>query len=108
MARLDGKVALVTGAASGIGAACAERFAAEGAKVVGLDLHEGPDVRVADVTDESAVAAVVDAAVAEHGRLDVVVNAAGVVGGGPVHLMEANEFDRVIRVNLTGTFIVCK
>ncbi len=108
MARLDGKVALVTGAASGIGAACTERFAAEGAKVVGLDLHEGPDVRVADVTDESAVAAVVDAAVAEHGRLDVVVNAAGVVGGGPVHLMEANEFDRVIRVNLTGTFIVCK
>lgn len=108
MARLDGKVALVTGAASGIGAACAERFVAEGAKVVGLDLAAGPDVRVADVTDETAVADAVSATVREHGRLDVVLNAAGVAGGGPVHLLEAAEFDRVIRVNLTGTFLVCK
>jgi len=108
MARLDGKVALVTGAASGIGAACAARFVAEGAKVVGLDLHEGPDVRVADVTDEAAVAQVVDATVRDHRRLDVVVNAAGIVGGGPAHMLEVDEFNRVIRVNLTGTFIVCK
>ena len=108
MARLDGKVALVTGAASGIGAACAERFAAEGAKVVGLDLHEAPEVRVADVTDEAAVADMVGATVAEHGRLDVVVNAAGVAGGGLAHMLDVEEFERVLRVNLTGTFIVCK
>jgi NAD(P)-dependent dehydrogenase (short-subunit alcohol dehydrogenase family) len=105
---LDGKVALVTGAASGIGAACAERFAKEGALVVGIDLHGGPDVRAADVTDEAAIASVVAETVREHGHLDVVLNAAGVAGGGPVHLLDAAEFDRVIRVNLTGTFLVCK
>jgi NAD(P)-dependent dehydrogenase (short-subunit alcohol dehydrogenase family) len=108
--RLDDKVALVTGAASGIGLACARRFADEGAKVVGIDLHPGPDggVRVADVTDESAVADTVEAVARDHGRIDVVVNAAGVAGGGPIHLLDAAEWDRVIRVNLTGTFLVCK
>lgn len=110
MSRLDGKVAVVTGAASGLGEACAERFAAEGAAVVGLDLHAGPDggVRVTDVTDEAAVAAAVKGVVEEHGRVDVVLNAAGVAGGGPTHLLDAAEWDRVIRVNLTGTFLVCK
>ena len=108
MGRLDGKVALVTGAASGIGAACADRFTKEGAAVVGLDLNEAPEVRVADVTDEAAVAEVVRAALDEHGRLDIVVNAAGVVGGGPAHMLDVDEFERVIKVNLTGTFLVCK
>jgi NAD(P)-dependent dehydrogenase (short-subunit alcohol dehydrogenase family) len=108
--RLDGKVALVTGAASGIGLACARRFGDEGAKVVGVDLQPGPegDVRVADVADESSIAGAVDAIVHDHGRLDVVLNAAGVAGGGPIHLLDAAEWDRVIRVNLTGTFLVCK
>jgi NAD(P)-dependent dehydrogenase (short-subunit alcohol dehydrogenase family) len=108
MARLDGKVALVTGAASGLGAACAERFAAEGAQVVRLDLQHGARIHAADVTDEAAVATAVSATVREHGRLDAVVNAAGVAGGGPVHLLDAAEWDRVLRVNLTGTFLVCK
>jgi NAD(P)-dependent dehydrogenase (short-subunit alcohol dehydrogenase family) len=108
--RLDGKVALVTGAASGIGLACARRFADEGAKVAGIDLHAGPDgdVRVADVADEAAVTVTVDAVVRDHGRIDVVLNAAGVAGGGPIHLLDAAEWERVIRVNLTGTFLVCK
>jgi NAD(P)-dependent dehydrogenase (short-subunit alcohol dehydrogenase family) len=108
--RLDGKVALVTGAASGIGLACARRFGDEGAKVVGVDLQPGPDgdVRLADVADESSIREAVDAVVRDHGRLDVVLNAAGVAGGGPIHLLDASEWQRVIRVNLTGTFLVCK
>ncbi len=110
MGRLDGKVALVTGAASGIGLACARRFGDEGAKVVGVDLQPGPDgdVRIADVSDESSIADAVAGVVRDHGRLDIVLNAAGVAGGGPIHLLEATEWERVVRVNLTGTFLVCK
>ncbi|MEZ5239197.1 MAG: SDR family NAD(P)-dependent oxidoreductase [Microthrixaceae bacterium] len=51
---------------------------------------------------------VLDSIVGEHGRIDVVVNAAGVAGGGPVHLVESEEWDRVVDVNLKGTFSVCK
>ncbi|HEY3096266.1 MAG TPA: SDR family NAD(P)-dependent oxidoreductase [Acidimicrobiia bacterium] len=110
MGRLDDRVALVTGAASGIGLACARRFADDGAKVVGVDLQPGPDgdVRIADVTDEAAISSAIDASVNDHGRLDVVLNAAGVAGGGPIHLLDTAEWERVIRVNLTGTFLVCK
>ncbi|MDQ6854191.1 MAG: SDR family oxidoreductase [Actinomycetota bacterium] len=110
MGRLDDRVALVTGAASGIGLACARRFADEGAKVVGVDLQPGPDGdrRVVDVTDEAAISSAVDGIVGDHGRIDVVLNAAGVAGGGPIHLLDATEWERVIRVNLTGTFLVCK
>jgi NAD(P)-dependent dehydrogenase (short-subunit alcohol dehydrogenase family) len=108
--RLDDKVALVTGAASGIGLACARRFADEGAKVAGVDLEAGPDgdVRIADVADESSIRDAIDGIVRDHGRLDVVLNAAGVAGGGPIHLLEQAEWERVVRVNLTGTFLVCK
>src|SRR3954452_8269890 len=106
MGRMDGKIAVVTGAASGIGAATAQRFAAEGATVVGWDL-DGADVAL-DVRDEGAVVAATTAVVAGHGRLDAVVHAAGVAGGGPVHLVPAEEWDRVVDINLKGTFLVGK
>jgi NAD(P)-dependent dehydrogenase (short-subunit alcohol dehydrogenase family) len=105
--RLEGTVALVTGAASGIGEACVHRFRDEGAIVASLDVQGAVDHRV-DVTDESAVAATIADIVAAHGRLDSVVNAAGVAGGGPVHLLDAAEWHRVIGINLTGTFLVAK
>jgi NAD(P)-dependent dehydrogenase (short-subunit alcohol dehydrogenase family) len=104
--RLLGKVALITGAASGLGAACSDRFQAEGASVVGLDL-DGADV-TGDVRDEAQVAAAIGEVVNRYGQLDIVVNAAGVAGGGPVHLLGADEWDRVVDVNLKGTFLVCK
>jgi len=119
MGRFDGKVVVVTGAASGIGRATAAGLLAEGSIVVGIDLEgpgpapaPGPGGRwvpvVADVTDETAVRAAVDLADAQDGRLWGVVTAAGVAGGGPVHWVEAAEWARVIGVNLTGTFLVCK
>jgi len=113
VSRLPGRVALVTGAASGIGWACAERFAAEGAVVVGCDLAakappSAASSHAVDVCDEAAVAQLVAAIAKAHGRLDAVVNAAGVAGGGPVHLLEAAAWDRVLAVNLKGTFLVCK
>jgi NAD(P)-dependent dehydrogenase (short-subunit alcohol dehydrogenase family) len=108
VARLEGKIALVTGAASGIGLACAERFARDGAKVVGADIQPAPGVRKLDVRDEAAIAALVSDIVRDTGRIDVVVNAAGVAGGGPVHLLDSAAWDRVLDVNLKGTFLVCK
>jgi NAD(P)-dependent dehydrogenase (short-subunit alcohol dehydrogenase family) len=105
---LTGKVVLVTGAASGIGRATLERVDKDGGVAVGADLVAADDVRAVDVRDEAAVRALVDGIVDEHGRIDGVVNAAGVAGGGPVHLVDVDEWNRVIAVNLTGTFFVCK
>jgi NAD(P)-dependent dehydrogenase (short-subunit alcohol dehydrogenase family) len=104
MGRLDGKVAVVTGGASGIGAATRKRFTDEGATVVAMDLTPGDGIVELDVRDEAAVNAAVNAAHAEHGRIDALVNAAGVAGGGPVHMMESDEWDRVVDINLKGTF----
>ncbi len=120
MSRLQGKVVLVTGAASGIGEACVGRFLAEGATVVGCDLAvPTTDLAVTegiepaafvqlDVRDETAIAEMIGAIIAEYGRLDGVINSAGTAGGGPVHLVDATEWDRVIGINLTGTYLVCK
>jgi NAD(P)-dependent dehydrogenase (short-subunit alcohol dehydrogenase family) len=113
MGRLDGKVALITGAASGIGEQCALRFKREGALVFGLDVQKpaddlGIEIREVDVRDEDAVAAGVAAAVERFSRLDIVVNAAGVGGGGPVHELDVADWDRVLDINLKGTFLVCK
>jgi NAD(P)-dependent dehydrogenase (short-subunit alcohol dehydrogenase family) len=118
--RLAGKVAYVTGAASGIGLACATRFAEEGAVVVGADLQEASEweqveklapaagFHVLDVTDETAQNTATAAIVAEHGRIDVLVTAAGVAGGGPVHLITAEQWQHVQNVNLNGTFLSAK
>lgn len=106
MGSMDGKVALVTGAASGIGFAAAERFRADGASVVGWDLADA-DVDL-DIRDEPAIEAAIAAVVRDHGRLDAVVHAAGVAGGGPAHLVPAEEWDRVLDINLKGTFLVGK
>jgi len=123
MRGLNGKVIVVTGAASGIGRASAERLLAEGAKVVGADLSSadtpgdpggGPVTDQAwsfvptDVTKEDQVRALVSAAVSFGGRVDGLVHAAGVAGGGPVHTLPLEEWSRVIAANLTGTFLVAK
>ncbi|OBI80718.1 SDR family NAD(P)-dependent oxidoreductase [Mycobacterium asiaticum] len=111
MTRAQGRTFVVTGAASGIGLATARRLLDDGGTVVGADLSAPPDLGpqfrfvTADVTDEAAVAAVF-AAVPD--RLDGVVHSAGVAGGGPVHLLPQAEWDRVIGVNLTATFLVAK
>jgi NAD(P)-dependent dehydrogenase (short-subunit alcohol dehydrogenase family) len=103
---------VVTGAASGIGLATARRLLAEGGTVVGTDLTapaEDLGARfefvAADITDEEAVAAVF-ATIPD--RIDGLVHSAGVAGGGPVHLLGKPEWDRVISINLTGTFVVAK
>jgi NAD(P)-dependent dehydrogenase (short-subunit alcohol dehydrogenase family) len=102
---LHNKVAVVTGAASGLGEASAARLVEEGAIVVGLDVTGANPV---DVTDEAAVGAAIDAVAAEHGSVDIVATFAGVPGGGPVHTLDAGEWARVVAVNLTGTYLTCK
>ena len=109
-------VALVTGAGSGIGRACAERLAAGGARVAAVDLDvrlmDGLDALplAADVSDEAAVAAAVARAGDELGPLDAVVNVAGITGShaaAECHVTPGDEWRRVIEVNLTGPFLVC-
>jgi NAD(P)-dependent dehydrogenase (short-subunit alcohol dehydrogenase family) len=116
MGRLDAKGIVVTGAASGIGLACARRAAAEGARVYGVDLADAPGdgwpagarFARADVSQEADVARCFADAAAALGRVDGVVNAAGVAGGGPVHLLDAAAWDHVVDINLKGTFLVAK
>jgi 2-keto-3-deoxy-L-fuconate dehydrogenase len=114
--RLDGKVTLVTGGGSGIGAATCRGFAEQGARVVVADINEDGGRGVArdlgdagffwrtDVTDLSSTQAAVAAAVERFGRLDVLVNNAGVGHVGSVQETEAGDWAKLIAVNMTGVF----
>ncbi len=117
--RLLGRVAIVTGAAGGIGAATALAMAAEGARVVVADVKDGTDTVASveglggsalfvscDVADADQVSAMVDAAVERFGAVDVLVNDAGISGGSStLHEMDVAVWTRVLAVNLTGTFL---
>lgn len=114
---LNGKVVAVTGGASGIGRAAVEAFLREGARVVALDRNpetlarladevDGVQTRELDVTSAADVDATIDAIVAEHGRLDVAVNNAGVTGGlAWLHEAEESFWDTVVDVNLKGVWL---
>ena len=118
MGRLDGKVALITGAARGQGAAEAQLFAAEGATVVLTDVLADEGAKTAnacggtflrhDVTSEEGWDAVVDRVMAEHGRLDALVNNAGIFMSGWLTRTAKSDWERVIAVNQTGVFLGMK
>jgi len=107
--RLKNKICIVTGAAQGIGAATVRKLAAEGAIVIGCDRRADPvegaaETWAVDVTDRSQVDALVAAVKAKHGRIDVLVNNAGITQDARLVKMTLQQFDAVIDVNLRGVF----
>ncbi len=115
---LAGKVVVITGAASGIGLACARAFAAEDSALVLGDLdadgarsvadeHGGLGIGV-DVADPGQARALVDTAVEQHGRLDVLVTCAGIFHSTPFDEIPISEWDRIVAVNLRGVFLVAQ
>ena len=104
MGKLDNRVAIVTGAAQGIGKAVADKLAEEGATVVGADIQAGA-TKQADVSSEDAVRGLVDDTVSEHGKLDVLVNVAAIVPFTPWDEIDFAEWRRIMSVNLDGTFL---
>jgi NAD(P)-dependent dehydrogenase (short-subunit alcohol dehydrogenase family) len=114
--RLAGKVALVTGGASGIGAASARAFAAEGAKVVVTDVQDGEAVAKEiggvfihhDVSSEDEWVAAIRQTTERFGRLDVLMNNAGFFAPAPIEEVTLEVWNRVLAVNLTGVMLGCK
>lgn len=121
MGKLDGKVAIVTGGASGIGKGTVEAFVEEGARVIVGDVdsdgigaligklgHNQVDGAVVDVRDEAAVQRMVEQAFRRFGRLDIAFNNAGVGGFSPIQSYSLEDWDRVLGISLTGTFLCIK
>ena len=118
--RFAGRVAVVTGAASGIGEAIAGRLVAEGAKVVLFDTNEAELERVGaahgasfervDVSDERSVEAALARVAKAHGQLDIMIHSAGVVGATGTNISDypSKDFEQVLRVNLFGSFYMTK
>jgi 3-oxoacyl-[acyl-carrier protein] reductase len=117
--RFAGKVLFATGAGSGLGAATARQFAAEGGRVAAVDLDgdraaalaselDGAVGLACDVADESSVRAAVDETRSQFGRIDCVLNCAGYAQFTPLEEMSLEDWNRLIAVHLTGTFLVCK
>ena len=121
--RLKERVALVSAMASGIGQAIAERFAAEGAAIIGVDVDEKGGVSTserirshggrilfhrADVGSQIEVQQAVDAGLREFGKIDVLANVVGIASEAPCHKMELSDWERIIRVNLTSMFLTSK
>jgi NAD(P)-dependent dehydrogenase (short-subunit alcohol dehydrogenase family) len=109
--RLDARQCLVTGGASGIGAATARLFAQEGAKVAVVDLEPSNDAElslIGDVTDEADVEGVVADVLARFGRIDVLVNNAGISGVGDLSETTPEQWDRVMRVNVRSVFLMSR
>jgi NAD(P)-dependent dehydrogenase (short-subunit alcohol dehydrogenase family) len=121
--RLQGKVALLTGAGSGIGKTTAELFANEGATVIVNDIDEAKGQETAkiiqetggsalflhaDVTDSDSVQSMVKEAIKAYGKIDILFNNAGISGVGALHEIEPEAWDRVVQVNLRGVFLPSK
>jgi len=113
--RLKDKVAIITGAAKGIGFATAKRFAQEGAKVIIVDIGSeaikaavdqipGAEGHVMNVTDRASIQSVVDEIIQRHGRIDILINNAGITQDARLIKMTEAQFDTVIDVNLKGVF----
>ena len=109
MRRLEGKVAIITGAASGIGQATADLFRSEGATVVAADRMEGVEVVSVDAGSEADVERLVEQTVADHGGVDIVFANAG-ISGGMAGLFEQSsaDWEEILRVNLIGPFLAIK
>ena len=106
---LEGRIAIVTGAASGMGAATARLLIEAGAIVLGADIASNPAIAlIGDVADSAFCDAAVAQAVARHGRIDILVNAAGVIVRADAPATDDEAWHRQMRVNVDGTFFMCR